>query len=117
MDTNGQPDGYRAPIHLALTRGGVFIAGVQREVLGVWICFSLGLGMVFKSYGAIGLYVVGHAVLAYLSWRDPLWPKVVRESLQYRLRLMSQQERTRLMAITLAAMIGFLVVLRLLIGR
>lgn len=84
--TTDDTEGYKAPIHLALTR--VFtIGGVQRELLYGWGMFCLGAGMAFRSWGAIPLYIVGHALMAYLTWRDDRWPYILRESIRYRVKL------------------------------
>lgn len=84
MRGNGSdPIGYRAPVHLALTKL-LSIGGVPRELLGIWAVFCVGAAMAFKTWGAIPLYVIGHAVMAYLTWRDPHWIYVLQESLRYR---------------------------------
>lgn len=90
------PAGYRAVIHLALTKPNVIIVGIPRELMGILLVFCLGIGMLANSYGAIFVYIALHALFAAFTWRDPYWPQVWSEAIKYRLRILSRWGRDRL---------------------
>jgi type IV secretory pathway TrbD component len=85
-------DGYRAPIHLALTKV-MELGGAPRELLFALGAFCFGAAMIWHSWGPAVIYVAGHAAMAYASWRDPWWPHVIRERVRLGLVMFRRRHR------------------------
>jgi type IV secretory pathway VirB3-like protein len=88
MSNGTDPVGYRSPIQQALTKPGILVLGLPRQLLGILLVFCVGLGMLCDSYGVIFVYLALHALFAALTARDPYWPHIWKECLQYRLAVL-----------------------------
>ncbi len=64
------------------------VACVPRPLLCVIVLLCAGLGVLSKSWGVVGVYVVLHGLAAYLTYRDERWLHIFVEALRFRYRLL-----------------------------
>jgi type IV secretory pathway TrbD component len=80
------PAGYRAPIHLVFTRI-MRLGNVPRQLVMGTALFCVGSGLALKSWGAVPLFVLLYAIMAYASHREPLWPHILVQAIRYHLKI------------------------------